>query len=147
MEFGAAGAGAVAELLRHKSVDVRIEAIGVLTRFEKQAQFVVPQLIELMDDKDADVALRAAEAVWQMDRRKEVLPYFVRALKAKSSSHRHRAARYLNYMGIDAKAAVPDLVAACKDRDPSVRREAYQALLSVDNETARKIGDPEADGK
>jgi HEAT repeat protein len=147
VEFGVAGAGAVAELLQHKRSDVRIQAMGVLPRFQKQAQFAVPQLLALMDDPDGDVALAAAEAAWTIDRRKEVLPYFVRGLKAKSTSHRQRAVRYLNYMGVEAKPAVPDLVAACGDRDSTVRREAYQLLSQLDRETARKLGDPDAEGK
>jgi HEAT repeat protein len=147
VEFGPAGAGAMAELLQHKRSDVRIQAMGVLPRFQKQALFAVPQLLALMDDPDGDVALAAAEAAWTIDRRKEVLPYFVRALKAKSTSHRQRAVRYLSYMGAEAKPAVPDLIAACNDRDSRVRREAYQLLSQLDRETARKLGDPDADGK
>src|SRR5262249_38729620 len=109
----------------------------------RQAQFAIPLLLSLMDGPDEEVALAAAEAVWTMDRRKDVLPYFTRALKSKSLSHRQRAIRYLNYMGADAKPAVSELVAACSDRDASVRREAYQTLSTLDPETARKIGDPE----
>jgi HEAT repeat protein len=147
VEFGPDGAGAVAELLQHKRSEVRIQAMGLLPRFGKQAQFTVPQLLAVLDDPDGDVALAAAEAVWTLDRRRDVLPYFVRALRAKSTSHRQRAVRYLSYMGLEAKPAVPDLIAACKDRDSSVRREAYQALSRLDPETARKVGDPDKDGK
>jgi HEAT repeat protein len=147
ISFGPAAIGPVAELLQHKRGEVRIRAINILVRFGKQAQSTVPQLMDVMDDKDEDVSLRAAEAVWNIDRRPEVLPHFVRGLKAKTAHNRISAARNLGNMGADAKPAVPELVAACKDRDSSVRREAYHALLVVDNETARKLGDPEADGK
>jgi HEAT repeat protein len=147
VQFGSAAVGPVAELLQHKRPEVRIKAINVLVRYGKQAQFIVPQLITAMDEKDEDVALSAAEAVWQMERRSEVLPHFVRGLKAKSANCRLRAARNLMHMGAEAKAAVPDLVVACKDRDSAVRREAYRALSLVDNETARKLGDPEAGEK
>src|SRR5262249_918899 len=126
-EFGPAGAGAVTELLQNKRSEVRIQAMGVLRQFGKQAQVAVPQLQALADDPDEDVALAAAEAAWIIDRRTNVLPYFVRALKAKSTNHRQRAVRFLNSMGADAKAAVSDLVAACKDRDPTARRAAYPA--------------------
>jgi HEAT repeat protein len=146
-EFGPAATGPVAELLHHKRSEVRIRAIHALSRFGKQAQGIVPQLVDAMEDKDEDVALSAAEAVWSIDRRPEVLPHFVRGLKAKSTHNRVRAAQNLMNMGAEAKSAVPDLVAACNDRDSSVRREAYRALSSVDNETARKLGNPEADGK
>jgi HEAT repeat protein len=147
IQFGLAAVGPVAELLRHKRSEVRIKAINVLVRFGKQAQSIVPQILDLIEDKDEEVALHAAEAVWNIDRRPEVLPHFVRGLKAKSANSRIRAAQNLMSMGAEAKAAVPELVAACKDRDASVRREAYRALSSVDNETARKLGDPEAEGK
>jgi HEAT repeat protein len=147
IQFGPEAIGPVAELLRHKRAEVRVRAINVLVRFGKQAQATVPLLMDLMDDKDEDTALRAAEAVWSIDRRPEVLPHFVRGLKAKTASNRMSAARNLGNMGADAKPAVPELVAACKDRDSSVRREAYRALSMVDNETARKLGDPDADGK
>jgi HEAT repeat protein len=119
----------------------------VLASFGKQAQNTVPQLMDLMDDKDDDVFLSAAEAVWSIDRRPEVFPPFVRGLKAKTANNRVRAANNLGNMGAGAKPAVSELVAACKDRDSSVRREAYRALSLVDYETARKLGDPEADGK
>jgi HEAT repeat protein len=147
IQFGPDAFGPVAELLQHKRAEVRIRAINVLVQFRKQAQSAVPQIMVLMDDKDEDVALSAAEAVWSIDRRTEALPHFVRSLKAKTANNRIRAARNLGNMGPDAQLAVPELVAACKDRNSSVRREAYQALSSVDNETARKLGDPEADGK
>jgi HEAT repeat protein len=42
---------------------------------------------------------------------------------------------------------VPDLIAAYKDRDSAVRREALQALAVVDPETARKLGDSKLDAK
>jgi HEAT repeat protein len=145
IQFGPGSVGSVAELLQHKRAEVRIRAINVLVRFGKQAQNSVPQLIDAMDDKDEDVALSAAEAVWQIDRRPEVLPYFVRGLKAKTANNRLRAARNLMNMGATAKPAVPEPVAACKDVDSSVRREAYRALSSVDNETARKVGDLDPD--
>jgi HEAT repeat protein len=143
-ELGPGVADSVAELLRHERPEVRMRAIQVISGFGKQAQNAVPHLVDAMNDKDEDVAISAAEAVWNIDRRPEVLPHFVRGLKAKSTQNRIRAARNLMNMGAEAKSAVPDLVAACKDRDSSVRREAYQALSVIDNETARKIGDPEA---
>jgi HEAT repeat protein len=146
-QFGPAAVGSVAELLQHKRAEVRMRAMNVLVRFGKQAQSIVPQLIDVMDDKDEDVALSAAEAVWSIDRRPEVLPHFVHGLKAKTANNRVRAARSLMNMGAAAKPAVPELLAACKDHDSSVRREAYRALFSVDNETARKLGDPDADEK
>jgi HEAT repeat protein len=146
-EFGPAAIGPAAELLQHKRGEVRIRAINVLVRFGKQAQSIVPQLMDVMDDKDEDVSLRAAEAVWIIDRRPEVLPHFLRGLKAKTANNRIRAAQNLMNMGPEAKPAVPELVAACKDRDSSVRREAYRALTVVDNETARKLGAPDVDGK
>jgi HEAT repeat protein len=146
-EFGPAVIVPVAGLLQDKRSDVRIRAMKVLASFGKQAQNTVPQLIDSMDDKDDDVALSAAEAVWSIDRRPEVLPHFVRGLKAKTVNNRIRAANNLRNMGADAKPAVPELVAACTDRDSSVRREAYRALALVDNETARKLGDPDAGGK
>jgi HEAT repeat protein len=146
-QFGPEAAGPVAELLRHKRPEVRIRAVGVLVRLGKQVPSIVPLLVNAMDDKDEEVALFAAEAVWNLDRRTEVLPCFMRGLKAKTASNRIRAARNLMSMGAEAKPALPDLVAACKDRDSSVRREAYQALSVLDQETARKLGDPEASGK
>jgi len=79
-------------------------------------------------DKDEEVAISAAEAVWSIDRRPDVLPCFVRGLKAKSANSRVRAVRNLMHMGAEAKPAVPDLIAACKGRDSSVRREAYRPL-------------------
>jgi HEAT repeat protein len=146
-ELGPGVAGSVAELLRHERPEVRMRAIQVISGFGKQAQNAVPQLVDAMEDKDEDVAISAAEAVWNIHRRPDVLPHFVRGLKAKSTQNRIRAARNLMNMGAEAKPAVPDLVAACKDRDSQVRREAYQALRQLDPETAKKVGDPEADGR
>jgi HEAT repeat protein len=147
IQFGADAVGPVAELLQDKRPEVRVRAISVLVRFGQQARDIVPQLMAVMEDKDVDVALNAAEAVWKIDRRPEVLPHFMRGLKAKTPYNRVRAARNLMTMGAQAKPAVPDLIAACKDRDSSVRREAYQALMALEPETARNLGDPEADKK
>jgi HEAT repeat protein len=144
--YGPRVAGQVAELLNHKRPDVRIQAIDVIGRFGQKAAFAIPLLKTAMDDKDDEVSLRAAETIWNIERRKQVLPYFVRALKAKNSYHRERAARNLMNMGGDARAAIPNLVAACKDRDAGVRREAYRTLKQLDPETAKKLEEEENDG-
>jgi HEAT repeat protein len=139
-------AGRVAELLRHKRSEVRIRAIRFLVRHPKQDQSIVPPLMDTMDDTDEDVALSAAEAVWNIGRRTEVLPYLVRGLKAKTANNRIRAAQCLSGMGADAKPAVPDLINAFADPDSAVRRAAHEALSRLDPETARKLVKAEADG-
>jgi HEAT repeat protein len=144
--YGPGVAGQVAELLNHKRPEVRIHAIDILSRFGQKAAFAIPLLVTAMDDKDDEASIRAAETVWHIDRRKDVLPYFVRALKAKNSYHRERAARDLMNMGGDARAAVPDLVAACRDRDAGVRREAYRTLQRLDPQEAKKLDDAEKEG-
>jgi HEAT repeat protein len=140
-------AGPLAGLLRNERPAVRMRAIDLLIPFGKKARNALPQLMGAMEDKDEDVALYATEAVWTIDRRPEVLPRLMRGLGAKTAPARSRAARILTSLGADAKPAVPALVAACKDRDSAVRREAYRALLVLDSETAKKVGDPEADGR
>jgi HEAT repeat protein len=145
-QLGPEAAGPVAELLRHKRPEVRIRAIKALVGYGRKVPSILPFLMGAIDDQDEDVALSAAEAVWNLDRRTEVLPCFTRGLKAKTATNRVRAARGLMSMDAEAKAAVPDLITACKDRDPWVRREALAALSQLDREAARKLVEAEADG-
>jgi HEAT repeat protein len=145
-EMGPEAAGPVAELLRHKRSEVRIRAIRFLVRHHKQVQSIVAPLMDAMGDTDEDVALSAAEAVWNIGRRTEVLPYLVRGLKAKTATNRIRAAIGLGSMGAEAKAAVPDLINAFADPDSAVRRAAHEALVGLDPETARKLAESKAGG-
>jgi HEAT repeat protein len=131
--------GDLAELLKDRRAAVRRNAVETLVSFGPQAKDVLPALLAALDDKDEEVALLVADAVWQIDRRKEGVPALARGLKAQSSDVRQRAANALNRMGPDAKAAVPDLLTAARDSNPLVRQAALNALRTIDPDAAAGV--------
>src|SRR5262249_31661073 len=126
----------LAKLLKEKKPFVRRFTVEILQSFGPQAAAALPDLLATLEDKDGEVALRAAAAGWSIDKRKEALPVFLRGLNSKTADWRLRSVHGLRLMGNDAKAAVPELLAAYRDRDRRVRLAAYQALRQLDPATA-----------
>jgi HEAT repeat protein len=124
---------------------VHLRAASILFRLGTEALGALPDLLSALDDKDDDVALTAAQAVWQIDRRPAVLPALTRGLGAKTPELRRRVAESLGRMGTAAKDAVPDSLVASRDSDRNVRRSVIQALRRIDREAAKQAGDPEKD--
>jgi hypothetical protein len=132
-------------LLKEKKAFVRGFTAEILQSFGPNAAAALPDLLATLEDKDEAVALRAAAAVWSIDKRKDALPVFLRGLKSKTPDLRLRSVQGLRLMGNDAKAALPELLAAYRDRDRHVRLAAYQVLRQLDPTTAATLSNPDQD--
>ncbi len=116
--------------LQHPDPDVRYRAIELLQRLGKVGKFAIPQLREALDDKNAFIRLKAAEALWEIERPKAItlLPIVQEAMRHRTPLVRVRAARVLGMMKEDAADGVPWLIKGLRDDDLEVKMECIQVL-------------------
>ncbi|WP_293342989.1 HEAT repeat domain-containing protein, partial [Microcoleus sp. CAWBG58] len=90
---------------------------------------IVPQLVPLLKDSDANVRRSAASALGGMGAEaKTVVPQLVPLLKDSDANVRSSVASALGGMGAEAKTVVPQLVPLLKDSDVNVRISVASAL-------------------
>src|ERR1022692_1095711 len=116
--------------LKHPDAAVRYRAVQTLNDLGPLAKFAVPDLREMLADKHPQVRVKAAEALWKIDKTPSVvlLPVLLQALKDKDKSARAAAAPVIALLGAKAKSAVPALVVSLKDKDLDVKLAAVAAL-------------------
>jgi HEAT repeat protein len=119
--------------LKHPDPDVRYRAIDLLLRLGKVSRFAIPNLREALFDDNAFVRIKAAEALWQIERPKAVilLPTLITALKHRTPLVRVRAAAMLGQMKGEAAEAVPWLVRGLRDVELDVKLECISALGEI----------------
>ena len=117
-ESAVEAAPALAALLQAKNLDVRLAAAKGLWIITKNADAVVPVLVELLDDKWA-VAFEAGES----HRR------YVQAV-----------IESLGRIGLAGKAAVPALASKTKDKNRLISESALYALKEIAPPVATKGG-------
>jgi HEAT repeat protein len=135
-----AGASLVDALESKESGDaLRCEAARALARTDPQAPATQAALRTASSDKSGAVAICAAEALWRATGEADVA---AKALVSRLSDARVRAsaAQVLYRMGPQAKAAVPALLAAAKDKDRLFRESVVMALQNIDPRAAAKAG-------
>ncbi len=118
---------------------VRTTVAEVLGERGTAARAALPELFEVMQDKNSYVAQKAARAIWLIDRDKravpvslnsstlpsfapyedDAIPFLIEALQDRTPLIRDQAPRVLGQMGPKAKAAVPALVNAKNDSSSS----------------------------
>jgi HEAT repeat protein len=109
-------------------------AARILGALGPRAKPAVPALRTALRDKEPEVRMAAAGALWNVTGSARVsVPILIQELVVESPSNRgdysrSHAAQALGQMGVDAKEAVPYLSRALRDRDGSVRLAAAQAL-------------------
>jgi HEAT repeat protein len=92
----------------------------------------------LLDDDDCVVRVRAAEALWKIERHPRAFPQLVAELRSNISWAQLNAANAIGRIGPPAKEAVPALVELLTQRNFDVRRAAAAALKAVDPEATPK---------
>jgi HEAT repeat protein len=140
----AAPAGA---LLRKAATDkearVRALAAEALGNLPPTAELQTT-LNEAMADKDEDVRLSAARALWRSRGSPadpgKLVDLVAAGLESENAGVRKRAAQVLGDFGAGAKGAVPALVQALRDRENAVREAAAAALRRIDPKAAAKAG-------
>jgi HEAT repeat protein len=127
---------AVRKRLKDKAAPVRLITVQALPRCGKAA---VPALVEALQDEEAQVRAHALDGIARLKpEAKDVLPDVVRRLKEDpAASVRQSALRTLGTLGPDA---LPPILAALQDRDPTVQNAALKALPQVGPESRRAVG-------
>ena len=119
--------------------DVREAAAIHLALAGSAARDAVPQLLERLGDSNGEVQLRAAQALWEIDRNGyPVLPVLVELLAAKRGNTRIGAAHALGRMGRAASDAVPSLMQLLRNSRSFDRLVYAAAIIRIepDNDTA-----------
>jgi HEAT repeat protein len=116
--------------LKHPDAKVRYRAVQTLIDLGSLAKFAVPDLREMLTDKHPQVRVKAAEALWKIDRTPSVvlLPVLLQALKDKDKSVRGAAPPVIALLGSKAKPALAALVEALKDKELDVKLAAVASL-------------------
>jgi len=137
-EGGKPAAKTLATILKQPGDDrLRGEAAWALARVDPQSKATVTALTAALKDKSGHVCVCAAEALWKLSHNpEEVVPILTARLKDLKS--RHAAAQALYRIGPDAKAAVPALMTAAKDKDRLFHESIVMALKKIDPATATK---------
>jgi HEAT repeat protein len=137
-EGGKPAAKALAAILKQPGDDrLRGESAWALARVDPQSKTTVTALSAALKDKSGHVCVCAAEALWKLSHNpEEVVPILTARLKDLKS--RHAAAQALYRIGPDAKAAVPALLTAAKDKDRLFHESIVMALKKIDPAAATK---------
>src|SRR5438270_601111 len=98
--------------LKHGSVEQRREAVHALGQIGVAAKPGVPALREALKNKPPDFTV--ALALWKINKDASAVPALVEGLTYRESGWRGGCAHALGLIGVEAKAAVPDLIEALK---------------------------------
>jgi HEAT repeat protein len=119
------------------------EATHVLGRIGRRAAEAVPDLITVLDRREAPTALRS-QAAFALGRIGEpsdaIIPSLISALRDSKREVRERTAEALGRIGSPARQAVPALAVALKDDEAIVAIKACQALSFIgESEAAQPL--------
>ncbi len=119
--------------LKHPDPEVRYQAAALLVKLGPVGKIAVPELKEALQDTNGFVRVKAAEALWAIEKTSPTIlvPVLTQALKSKDAELRAAAAPVLGKMGAKAKSAVPALISALRDKDDGVLVEVAAALAEI----------------
>jgi HEAT repeat protein len=127
----------VAELVRalkDPQSKVRARAAADLGNLEHPATSAIAPLRALLVDEEEDVRWSAVGALVQYG--SLALPALKEGLKADQFMMRERCAFVLGELGAEAESAVPDLIAALKDKDSIVRCQVAAVLAVIGHKSS-----------
>jgi HEAT repeat protein len=120
-----------------KNTQARVDAIHEIAKLgqlsAKLARPAVPDLMKVLNDKEAKVRAAAAHAIGQVDPedKKEVVDALIKLVKEdKEDAVREGAAQGLGALGPDAKEAVPALREAAKKTTAKGAARVYQVAIN-----------------
>lgn len=128
------------DALKAANASFRADAVAALLDIHKQAKGsapelkkAVPALADALRDSDPRVRVRAAQALWAIDRRDEsAVPVLVVAMsELGDDDNRVQAMRIVAEIGPKASPAVPALHDVLKKGDTRLRAEAAMALAEM----------------
>jgi HEAT repeat protein len=135
---------ALLEKLKHPDSYVRVNAAKALWHIDQDRAGIGVARAGLEDRRDR-VRVYAAEVLWFMEQHPQAIPTLVEVLSEDGPGvgiERYMAARALGRIGPPAKAAVPALLRARADVNPSVRETATEALEAIAPGTVGKAQRP-----
>jgi HEAT repeat protein/S1-C subfamily serine protease len=107
----------------------RVSACDLLAALGPEAKNAVPDLLELIQDKDDILRAKALKALSEIGFITQAdLPKVVNAMKDPKSEVRLNAILAIRHMGEEADLAVPGLIERLKDESGDVRLEAIKTL-------------------
>ncbi|MFL5241281.1 MAG: HEAT repeat domain-containing protein [Gemmataceae bacterium] len=105
--------------LKNGDFQVRRGAAEALGQFGVEAEAAMPGLVEALSDVNPVVRTSAALGLWQISKHPDAIPALVQNLKDPNSrGNISMAADALGQIGVEAKAAIPALREALKDKPP-----------------------------
>jgi HEAT repeat protein len=137
--IGSPAHAALLAALKDSDPLVRQGAAKALSVFQLGPPEAFGPLVKLLKDEEPEVRSMAAVALKRSFPQRAVAP-LMEALKDRNPGVRSNAATGLQWLGPDAKAAVPALVEALKDNNTLVRIAAGLALKKIDPEAAKCAG-------
>jgi len=116
----------------------RLAAIHALERMGPYAKSAIYLLLELLQDKDVEIAFAAKDALCEIgDWLGQAFPVLIELLRSDRHMIRGMAAKLLGEMGSPAKAATPVLRIALADESVYVRTFAERALRAIEAGSSR----------
>ncbi|MBI1852312.1 MAG: HEAT repeat domain-containing protein [Planctomycetes bacterium] len=129
------------DVLKSSSFRAREKALWIVDALGPKAKDALPAVARATQDTEAHVRLAAFRAIGSMkgDRAEFVKSAGDLLKKDPDPEIRERAAFFLKRTGPEAKAAIPALVSALRDKVPSVRSRACEALGEILPPTAESV--------
>ncbi len=129
--------------LQHPDAKVRYRAAQTLADLGPTAKFALPELFATLKDKNVQVRVKAAEAIWKIEAPpvSSLMPTLLAALKDADANGRAAAPPVIALFETKAKPAVPAMIELLNDKQINVRMSAIGALGEL-GPTAKSAAGP-----
>ena len=123
---------AILGCLADQSAYVRVIAASSLHDIDPNNVITVPILVQALESPDLHTRMRSLFELGSMGKKaKAATEAVVRRLTSGESSERESAAMTLGCIGPEARAALPELFQATRDKDRDVRDAAKNAIETI----------------